>query len=186
MNLKWYRFCQHSPCATNAASSLLTEHSWPPAKVFQVHAKEHKHDAKIKFLVEIKSALQQRAIATKAEISDIYCPWGWHVSSPLDAARREKYARENFRGQTHHRFSKPTALCPSAFMLQPVPWRNFICTSLLTTGSKIRPNKCPIYHLPVVSWKHPFPPFSHQLIPLTRYFSWRWSFMLSTHFLQSP
>lgn len=59
-----------------SAFSLCHQCSQQPAprtqlassKRAQFHTKQHKHDAKIKFLVEIKSALQQRANATKAEI----------------------------------------------------------------------------------------------------------------------
>lgn len=55
----WCHQCSQQPAPqTQLASS----------KSAQVHTKQHKHDAKIKFLLEIKSALQQRAIATKAEI----------------------------------------------------------------------------------------------------------------------
>lgn len=132
------------------------------SKSAQVHAKQHRRDAKIKFLVEIKSALQQRAIASKAGIFRHLLPLRLTCLEPTWCSKEgKKYARENTGGQTHHCFSKPTTLCPSAFVLQPAPLRNFTCTSLLTTGSKILPNKCSFYHLPVVSWNEPFPPFSH-------------------------
>lgn len=135
-------------------------------KSAQVHAKEHKHNTKIKFPVEIKSTFQQRAIATKAEILRHLLPPRLTCLEPIWHSKEgTTCARENIRGQTRHHFSKSAALCPSSVVLQPVPLGNFLCTSLLTTGSKILPNKCPFYHLPVVSWNQPSPPFSQHCSP---------------------
>lgn len=117
MNLKWYRFCQHSPCATSAASSLLPEHSWPPESA-QVHAMQHKHNAKIKFLVEIKSALQQRAITTKAEIlrhllSPRLTSWTNLMQQGEKNITRRKYQRPNTSSLFQAKCTLSISLCPS-------------------------------------------------------------------------
>lgn len=80
--------CQPAACSRNAAG--LRHKS-------EVHVKEH--DTNIEFLVEIKSALQQRAVATKAAVLRHLLPLG--LTCPKTAWRgKEETAclRENIWG----------------------------------------------------------------------------------------